>query len=84
MARGEKLKALKKRVGYITNMPRCAHCEHFRKSFYVLVNSLPRSTNPFCKLHEIDVRINAVCTFFAPDNSGNNPTKEVLDVIKDL
>jgi hypothetical protein len=55
---------LRKRVNYETDIPRCENCSHYRKPGKYLIDSLPRTSPPQCKLHEFVVRPNACCDYW--------------------
>lgn len=55
------LKALRKKVAYEGDVPRCSTCRHFKPGRTVLINSLPRPLHPMCKLHGFKVAAHGVC-----------------------
>ena len=78
-----RIKQFRRSIGYVTNMPRCCHCKFYKGGRLVLVNSLPRKVDPDCKLHDIPVRMNALCRFFEPGSKEHTPTKKILDALRE-
>jgi hypothetical protein len=56
-----KLGKLRRKVGYDTNVPRCATCIHRRTYAHRLRDSLPMRTVHICKKHDFECASFAVC-----------------------
>ena len=57
-----KLGALRKRVGYETNTPKCETCKAFRKPYiYLTTDSHTKRSQPLCSRHHFTVAPNACC-----------------------
>lgn len=63
-----KLSALRKRVGYDADVPRCNNCKQFRRGGEWLRDSLPRTSPPTCKVHGFTIKLMAVCDKWAGTN----------------
>lgn len=48
-------------VEYDADTPRCANCSSYLPKRTILINSLPRTAEPWCKLNKFNVRGGAVC-----------------------
>lgn len=56
-----KLKQLRRKWGYETDVPRCETCVQFVPARYYLRDSLPRPVPPMCKAAGFQVGANSVC-----------------------
>lgn len=53
--------AVKRKIGYEEDVPRCKNCKAFAKAQTQLINSLPIRTPDTCKRYRLLVQPDAVC-----------------------
>ena len=84
MGEGISVKKIKQLIGYQNHMPRCATCIHFKPSSTRLMNSLPVKIDSLCKLHQINVKVDAVCfkDYTVIDSNMHKPKADVISGIK--
>ena len=51
----------RKAWGYESSVPRCSICKNFQKPRYVLINSLPKWSEPVCRKGEFTVKSHGCC-----------------------
>jgi hypothetical protein len=64
MARTALIKAFKRQNEYAAQAENCGNCQHFKKGYTVLINSLPKMVRPYCKLGEFFINKNAICNLW--------------------
>lgn len=52
---------VKRAWNYERDVPRCENCANYKRAHMLLVNSLPRKQQPFCKKGSFNVKPNDCC-----------------------